>query len=227
MKSNRLFSFTIVLFLLFQLGREETMPSYPGGTEALIKFVAGNISYPTEASKAGIEGKVFVSFDVSKKGKVENVRVVKGIGAGCDAEAMRVVKLLEGWKPGTKDGKAVRTQVTLPIIFALDKKKDETPADMQPSYPGGMEALAKVLGENMKYPEEAHDKGIEGKVFVSMMVMEDGSLANVEVVKGIGAGCDAEAMRIIKLTGRWNPGKQAGNVTPMKIVLPVTFSMSH
>lgn len=228
MKTSKLFSVTMLLYIWLIPVGEETMPSYPGGTEALIKFMASNITYPADARKAGVEGKVLVTFDVSKTGRVENVKVTEGIGSGCDAEAIRVIKLSKDWIPGTKDGETVRTQVTLPVMFKLDKATDsEESKDTQPSYPGGMEALGKVLGEHLKYPKEAHEKGIEGKVLVSMMVLEDGSLEDVHVVRGIGAGCDDEAIRVVNLTGKWNPGMLNGAASPMKVVLPITFSKSH
>jgi len=73
--------------------------------------------------KKGIEGKVFTKFVVEKDGTVTNVAVVKGIGYGCDEETVRVVKLLSKWNPGKKDGKIVRTNFTLPIVFQLSEPK--------------------------------------------------------------------------------------------------------
>ena len=87
--------------------------------EALYKFVGSNIKYPKQAKNEGIQGKVFVQFIVKKDGSVDQVKVVKGIGAGCDAEASRVVKLLDQWTPGTKEGHPVDMHITLPIKFAL------------------------------------------------------------------------------------------------------------
>lgn len=98
---------------------QSIMPEYKGGMEALYKFVGSNIKYPKQAKNEGIQGKVFVQFIVKKDGSVDQVKVVKGIGAGCDAEASRVVKLLDQWTPGTKEGHPVDMHITLPIKFAL------------------------------------------------------------------------------------------------------------
>jgi len=108
----------------------EDMPAYVGGQEAMMSFLAGNIKYPEAAMKKDIQGKVYVTFVVEADGSVTNVKVLRGIGSGCDEEAVRVVKMMPKWNPGKQAGKAVRVQYNLPIRFALDKdeKKTEKPA---------------------------------------------------------------------------------------------------
>lgn len=98
----------------------EEMPSYPGGEEALMQFIYSNVQYPEIAKRAGVEGKVFVSFVVEKNGSITEVRVAKGIGAGCDEEAVRVVRMMPGWKPGKQNGKSVRVRVLIPFTFKLN-----------------------------------------------------------------------------------------------------------
>ena len=97
----------------------EEMPSYPGGEAKLMEFVAKNIKYPQIARETGIQGRVFVNFVVEPDGSVSNVSVLRGIGGGCDEEAMRVVKSMPKWKPGKQRGKAVRVQYMLPVNFRL------------------------------------------------------------------------------------------------------------
>lgn len=97
----------------------ETMPEFPGGQEAMLKFLVDNISYPEEAKLKKIQGRVFVSFIVEKDGKVGNVKILRGIGGGCDEEALRVVGLMPNWKPGEQRGQVVRVAFNLPIRFAL------------------------------------------------------------------------------------------------------------
>lgn len=92
----------------------ENMPELIGGLAALQK----NIRYPEMARKAGIEGRVIVQFIVNEEGKVENPRVIRGIGGGCDEEALRAVSLAE-FKPGRQRGRPVRVQYSLPVIFRL------------------------------------------------------------------------------------------------------------
>ena len=97
----------------------EEMPEYPGGNAALNKFIIENIAYPKTAKESGLQGAVYVSFIVDTDGSVTGVKVKKGIGGGCDEEAMRVVKMMPKWKPGTDNGKKVKVSFTLPIKFQL------------------------------------------------------------------------------------------------------------
>ncbi|MCD4677151.1 MAG: TonB family protein [Desulfobacula sp.] len=97
----------------------EQMPKFPGGEEALQAFLSENLRYPVEAREAEVSGKVFISFLISKKGKVKNVEVLRGIGYGCDKEAIRVVEEMPRWIPGRQRGKAVSVQFVLPIEFKL------------------------------------------------------------------------------------------------------------
>ena len=103
----------------------EDMPYFPGGEAALFKFLGENIKYPKEAKDAEIEGVVYITFIVKKDGEVGGVKVLKGIGGGCDEEALRVVNMMPTWKPGVQKGKPVDVQYNLPIRFKLNKPKDD------------------------------------------------------------------------------------------------------
>lgn len=97
----------------------EEDPEFPGGTEALYKYLAENIKYPQEARDKGITGKVYVSFVIEKDGSVSRPRVLREIGGGCGDEAVRVVMGMPKWIPGKQRGKPVRVQFNLPISFNL------------------------------------------------------------------------------------------------------------
>jgi protein TonB len=97
----------------------EIMPEFIGGADALDEFIKQNVKYPAEAKEAGIQGKVYVQFIVEKDGSVTNVIVRRGAHKLLDAEAVRVVKMMPDWKPGTMRGKKVRVRYTLPISFML------------------------------------------------------------------------------------------------------------
>ena len=94
-------------------------PEYPDGTNALYKYLAENIHYPEQAKADGIEGKVYVRFIVRDNGDIANVEVERGIGGGCDEEALRVVKSMPKWIPATSEGKLVNVQYVIPINFKL------------------------------------------------------------------------------------------------------------
>ena len=97
----------------------ESMPSFPGGDAARMKFLQENIKYPQMARESGIQGTVYVTFVVEPDGSVSDVRVLRGIGGGCDEEAVRVIKEMPKWNPGQQRGKPVRVQFNMPIKFTL------------------------------------------------------------------------------------------------------------
>lgn len=97
----------------------EQMPEFPGGGDAMEQFINKNIKYPAEAKSKNIQGKVYVQFIVEKDGSISDVAIRRGTNKLLDAEAMRVVKLMPNWKPGSMRGKTVRVRYTLPISFSL------------------------------------------------------------------------------------------------------------
>lgn len=97
----------------------ENDPEFPGGMEALYKYLRENIKYPQLARDNNITGKVYVTFVVERDGSIANPRVLKDIGGGCGQEAIRVVKSMPKWSPGKQRGKAVRVQFNLPVSFNL------------------------------------------------------------------------------------------------------------
>jgi len=97
----------------------EVMPEFEGGQEAFLKFVAKHIKYPSPARRMGIEGKSYIEFIVDVDGTITQVKIYKGIGAGCDEEAVRVIQSSPKWKPGKQQGKPVRVKMVLPVNFKL------------------------------------------------------------------------------------------------------------
>ena len=97
----------------------EEMPEFPGGAAKMMEYIQKNIKYPMMARESDIQGRVFVNFVVEPNGTITNVTVMRGIGGGCDEEALRVVQSMPNWKPGKQRGSAVRCSFTVPIIFKL------------------------------------------------------------------------------------------------------------
>lgn len=97
----------------------EIAPQFPGGLNAMGSFIKSNYRYPRDAQRANIEGKVFVQFVVNSDGSISNERVIRGIGGGCDEEAMRLVQMMPKWVPGRQDGQIVAAYHTIPITFKL------------------------------------------------------------------------------------------------------------
>jgi protein TonB len=100
----------------------EEQASFPGGLEKFGNYLFKNIRYPAVARENNVQGKVFLTFVVEKDGSLTDIKVLRGIGSGCDEEATRVIKASPKWKPGMQNGRAVRSQFTVPISFTLQEQ---------------------------------------------------------------------------------------------------------
>jgi TonB family protein len=100
-----------------------------------------------------------------------------------------------------------------------------TAVEHAPDYPGGVNKFYKFLQQNIKYPADARNKKIEGKVFVTFIVEKDGSLSNLKIIRDPGAGCGAEALRVMKLSPKWNAGVQNGHKVRVQYTLPINFTL--
>ena len=221
----------------------EEMPEFPGGMGECMKFLARSIKYPADAITNGVEGRVIVKFIVEKDGGISNIQIVRSIDPLLDAEAVRVIKSMPKWKPGKQKGENVKVYYTVPVTFRLSKNSDAasgqisvSPLDVSsdqefivveemPEFPGGMSAAMDYLSKNVKYPKEAYDKGIQGRVIVQYVVEKDGDISNVKVVRSIDPLLDAEAVRVIKSMPKWKPGTQKGQNVRVRYTMPVTFSL--
>lgn len=223
------------------------VPEFPGGLEAFGKFLASNIKYPATAREQKIQGRVIITFVVEKDGSLSNERVVRGITDDLNNEALRVIKLSPHWQPGMQNNRTVRVQYSVPINFALapdaDITKTVTPTfsiasaqsgsdpvftsvEQVPEFKGGLEAFGKFLATNMKYPKAARDNNVQGKVIITFVVEKDGSLSNMKVVRGIGSGCDEEAVRVLSISPAWKPGIQNGKPVKVQYSVPISFTLA-
>ena len=158
----------------------ENQPEFPGGQAAMMKFLADSIRYPKIAVENGIQGRVICNFVVMKDGSVSDVQIVRGVDPVIDAEAVRVLKLMPDWKPGTQHGKAVNVRYTLPVVFSLAKKESkieinelssveekmfvETLVRPNIMFPGGQKEMFRFVSQKIKYPVEAQKKALQGGI---------------------------------------------------------------
>jgi protein TonB len=116
----------LIIFTLFCIENISALhvvgesPEFPGGMKELLKYMKENVQYPEEAIEKGIEGRVWCQFTVKTDGSIDSIVVLKSIHKSLDEEAIRVIKNMPKWKPGTQGGKAVRTKITLPIDFSIE-----------------------------------------------------------------------------------------------------------
>lgn len=109
----------------------------------------------------------------------------------------------------------------------ISDKETETYSvvEKMPEFPGGIDALMQYLSRKIRYPNKAQDNGVQGRVYVQFVVAKDGSIENVEVIRGIGSGCDEESIRVVKNMPKWTPGEQRGKKVRVKYTLPIRFSL--
>ena len=229
----------------------DEMPQFQGGDSALVEYITHNVHYPQAEKAQGIQGKVFIGFVVEKDGSISNVEVKRGIGEECDAEAVRVVKDMPAWIPGKRNGEPVRVSSMLPINYKIvepqqsqyqmvvtdevkrisakpsmtDNNTKMVVIDKMPAFPGGEEGVMDFIGTNIRYPKYAQDHGISGRVLVRFVVETDGSITNVEVLQGIGGGCDEEAVRVVKMMPKWIPAENDGEKVRVMFTLPINFRL--
>jgi TonB family protein len=207
----------------------------------LFEYVAEHLTYPESMKAARIEGKVYVTFAITTNGYVAEVRITKSLNPSADQAALDVVNSLNEnvgkWTPGTKEGIPVTMDMVLPISFVLgtEKTTQETSAlelnnddpytyvERMPTFPDGHEAMYKFIYDNIHYPETAKKKGISGQVIVQFVVSKEGEIQNAKVLRGIGGGCDEEALRVVNSMPDWTPGQHNGKYVPVVFTLPVKF----
>jgi TonB family protein len=205
-------------------------PQFSGGREALQSYLASTLEYPEIARRAGIQGMVVVQFVVNEQGQILDPVVLRNLGAGLDEEALRAVRNMPRWEPGVHKGVPVKVRFTLPIPFKLPEGTPATSPESQtspqdgevftivdqpPRFPGGFAAHQAYLAANLRYPEIARRAAVSGVVFVQFIVNEEGQILNPVVTRGVGAGLDEEALRLVSNMPRWTPAIRDG--VPVKV----------
>ena len=199
----------------------ENQPEFPGGQAAMMKFLADSIQYPKIAVENGIQGRVICNFVVMKDGSVSDVQIVRGVDPVIDTEAVRVLKLMPDWKPGTQRGKAVNVRYTLPVVFSLGKKESKIEIDelkrveekmlvetqLLPNviFPGGQKEMFRFVSQKIKYPVVAQEKSLQGVVYATFKVSDAGKISAIEAEPNSGdmAILSQEVLRVFKQMPTW------------------------
>ncbi len=130
-------------------------------------------------------------------------------------------EISDAMQQGTQ--KLQKTQKPAKVTSNPDKNGIYTVVEVPPSFPGGEKARVQYMLDNLKYPEGAKSKGIQGTVFVAYIVRADGSISDAKVLRGIGGGCDEEALRVVNAMPKWDPGKQRGKAVNVQFNMPIKF----
>lgn len=217
-------------------------PAAPqGGLTAFYEAIQKELKYPGEAMRNGVMGKVFIEFVVEKDGSLSNHRIVKGIGLGCDEEALRALKTINiPWNPARNRGEVVRSKFVVPVTFKLDnppatingasapvseqQSKTFLIVEQPPSPEGGMEAFYRELARIITVPAQTRRNGVEGKILIEFVVETDGTTSGHRLMKGIDPAADQAALDALKSVNlKWNPGTQRGTPVRTSMVIPITI----
>jgi len=128
-----------------------------------------------------------------------------------------------GSKKSCQASKCEKVTENVPVVNQSSEEPVYSTAEKMPEFPGGQTAMTKFIAENIKYPKEAKEKGIKGTVFINFIIDKEGNVTHSKVLKGIGGGCDEEALRVINMMPKWTPGEQVGKKVLVKINVPIRF----
>jgi protein TonB len=227
-----------------------TPPEPLGGKDAVNWFLEQEQHFPPEALATGLNGEVGISFKILEDGSVQNARVSLPLDPACDAEALRLARMLR-WRPASANGTVFEKDHSIMIPFnakkytKLQAKKKacpplestlpqdasnklytdrETDTLATPRIEGGLRQLPNYLGQNLKYPPEAFRLDIQGKVTIEFTVETTGSVSNLRTLNFLGGGCDAEAMRLVR-TLCWQPAVKDGQLVRSVMKLDIMFRL--
>jgi hypothetical protein len=231
----------------------EEMPRFPGcerfdttlqfkvqcSQASLLNFIAQNVRYPFEARTEGIQGTVVLRFVVEPDSTISNLEVMKDIGGGCAAEAIRVVSAMNPvgirWVPGKQAGKSVRVRYVLPVKFRLEDPlpyvllgRDSVYIEFDEplSYTEGPEALTAFLKANLNYPEVREDTCYVGDMDVQIKVDPDGIVKVLDIsdFHNLGPDFQFEAIQVVSSTfGKWKPAVFEGRMVPAAYDVTLEF----
>ncbi len=217
-------------------------PEKQDGNQALAAWISANLKYPAEALEKNISGKVMLTFVVDKDGSVRDIKALRSPSPILTDEAVRLLGTSPKWKPGMQDGKAVAVSYYLPVEFRLPdnakaaKADDEAvfrPVEVMPQFPtgdpakpyGDISAFRRWVTMQIRYPAEAVQKGITGRVLASFAIEKDGSMGEIKVLESPNKLLSEEVVRMLKSSPAWKPGTQHENPIRVTNVIPVDFML--
>lgn len=247
----RIFSLPFPLLAPALLAAQSFVAPEPyGGKQAVNWLLEQEQHFPQEALDAGLNGEVTVAFKVMPDGTAENVRVQIPLDPACDAEAVRLARMIR-WVPASVGGTALEKDHSIAIPFnakrfrklqakgrhcpepegALPKDDSFTLYEdrqldslAQPRIPHGLRGLPAYLSANLRYPPEAFRLDIQGKVTIEFVVETSGSVSNLRTLNFLGGGCDDEAMRLAR-TICWRPAIKDGQYVRSPMKLDIQFRL--
>lgn len=253
MSFKKHFLLSCILILISTLSAQSvyyTPAENYGGSQALKELIKSEMVYPEKAQQNKEEGKVVLQFTVASDGTVKDLNKAVSAGQKLDKEAIRILNHLL-WTPAKSKGTQVDDKSEVEITFKLKKylkcvkqrgydqiEYAHTPVDKSlaiyefseldaapiPIYEEGSKKFGEFILQNMKYPEEAKKRGVSGTVELFFIIEPSGNITNLKTEKTVGAGCNEEAKRLLKLL-RWYPGIKDNQAVRTAIKLSITFNL--
>lgn len=234
----------------------DVIPMYTGGSGEMHRFIANTLRYPPDAVSRDAQGLVVYTFVVEKDGTLSNFNMIHPADSLLNEEALRILQQMPPWRPARFKGEIVRSESYVPMYFKLNKnaraatatrssssatarayaKTDKeiiensviyTIVDKMPQYAKGEAGIGEFIAHNIRYPREALQEGIEGRILCSFIVTTDGSISNIEVVDGLHPLLDNEAIRVLGIMPKWIPGENSGAKVNVKCLLPIDFTIDE
>lgn len=211
----------------------DIIAKFINGDKAFDEWLKSRYSSINELKSDGAEMDINLNLVVDKTGKITKIAKVSASNPKI-VEAIKTVFLgFSGYTPATVENIPVDSELNLHLLLSKDglKSFSEKPSDVylnvdqMPIFPGGLHAMRVFLAMNVKYPREAIQSKIHGKVYVNFVVDELGDVTNIKVIKGASKVLDDEAIRVIKLMPKWEPGRMEGKAVKVSYTVPINFNM--
>ena len=209
---------------------ENDFPTFEGNSYlAFNEWVVSRTSYPEEAVRQEISGWARVSYTVDTDGRVINIKPSDATNPVLGNALAEVIRTSPLWTPPVNPDMNEPFTAEVVTKFTLPDKVNNSEifvvVEEMPVYRGGEQALFNYIYENLKYPPEAKEQGIQGRVILRFVVTSGGKTADVTVVRGVHPLLDEEAVRVMKGAGDWVPGKQGGKPVDVYYSVPINFSI--
>lgn len=215
-----------------------SMPIFPGGDDSLRSYFAKNIKWPeVNGTEVDCEGRVYVTFQIDKKGKMKDISISKSLSPEFDKEVLRVINLMPDWIPTKPEVPLLNDIVTIPVSFKkwtsysttedsclIDYKNLRSDIE-EPQFPGGECEMKAFIRANLSYYElrQNSQMDIEGNVYAEFIVTKDGTIQNISILNDIGGGTGEAAINVIKKMPKWIPAKHYSKNMDRKVKIKIQF----
>lgn len=226
--------------IIYKHCSEVRTAKYKTNLDTLIHIIKTQTNYLVTIRANELAGYLNVSVMIDEKGYPKDPVITYGTYDEITPILFQELFDTLQWIPAKYNDRNVKSMVDInityyekeliinsPSFLEKDEKEVFKPVEVMPEFKGGAMAMMRFLSMNISYPQRAKEEGLSGKCFLRYVVMPNGSISNVEVIKGIKGcpECDAEAMRVVKLMPRWKPGTQDGKPVPVLFNLPINFQL--